>query len=280
MRRVEAFAVARLAVAGPIGFVNHTRRARRLDFTRAASRALALFIAATILNLSAAFAYASPVARKRAVEMRLMGVLTRATGGVTVDGSPAVSGQTIFSGSAFVTARNSLSTLSLGNLGRVELAPDTSLVLDFSGASVTGSLDAGRVRVYAPSGLLASVTTPDASVACDNTSGQPAVFSVAIESGVTNVSVQTGRVEVRAASGAVQRLSAGESYSSAQTQQQDSPPQQNLSGKKRNGLFLTIAAAVAVVIIVLTGRDDEKIPNNGCEPGPVILSGQSEPRCL
>jgi ferric-dicitrate binding protein FerR (iron transport regulator) len=260
MRRINA-SEARRAVSGRIGVFNGAHSVQRV---------FAFLVAVAVLNLSAVAAYASPGASAHAGEITVVG-------GATVDGSPAVSGQTIFSGSVFDTERNSLSTISLGNLGRVELAADTSLKLDFSGARVAGSLDAGRVRVFIPEGLSAAVKTPDAVVASD--AGQPAVFSVATERGATTVVVQAGRVEVRAGE-AQRRLNAGQSYSSAEGAQPQQGAGQSLTGGKRKGLFAAIAAAVAVVVIVLTARDDKQIPSSNCVGGPIILSGVMENPCF
>ena len=216
---------------------------------RTTLRALALLLAAALLNLSAAPAAhasgASPGARAYAGEVTVFG-------DVKVDGSPAASGQTIFPGSAVATWEKSRSVVNLGPLGRLELSPRTSVSLDFGGAGTNCALEGGRVRVYAPAASAASVKTADAAVS--SVGEAAAVFSVESFGGKTNVVVQRGRAEVRA-DGGVHRLSAGETYTTA-----PKPEPRKMSDDERKGLYVAIAAAVAVVLIVLAARgsgDDE-----------------------
>jgi ferric-dicitrate binding protein FerR (iron transport regulator) len=251
MRRVVATAARR---AGSDRIFPATGRRGRL-------RAGALLVAAAVLNLSAASAGAS----SRTGELTVVG-------SATVDGTPAVNGQTVFPGSAYTTDADSRSTVNLGNFGRVALAPDTSLRLDFYGARVATSLDAGSVRVAVPTGLSAAVVTRDAEVTSD--AARPAVFGVGVADGGTNVSVQAGRVEVRAGE-ALHTLTAGQTFSSAPTPQTPQGSGQNLSGGKRKGLFVAIASAVAVVIVVLAGRDKMTPADTGCDTcfgGPIAPS--------
>jgi hypothetical protein len=139
------------------------------------------------------------------------------------------------------------------------------------------SLDAGRVRVYAPTGLSANIKTSDVAVASSRE--ESAVFTVATERGATNVFVQGGKVEVRAGE-SLHRLTAGQSFSSAPAAQTQQGSGQNLSGGQRKGLFVAIAAAVAVVVIVLTARDDKQIPSSNCVGVPIVPSGVSENPCF
>jgi len=235
--------------------------------TRTTFRALALLLASALLNLSAAAAAHASDASPGARAYAYAGEVT-VVGAVSVDGSPAASGQTIFPGSAVATWEKSRSVVNLGPLGRVELSPKTSLSLDFGGAGTNCALEGGRVRVYAPAESAASVKTADASVSAAG--GAAAVFSVESVGGKTNVVVQSGQAEVRAGGG-VHRLSAGESYTTAPKAEP-----RRMSDDKRKGLYVALAAAVAVVIIVLAARggDDDEIIG-GCID---VLSGES--RCF
>lgn len=254
MNRVSARAARRRASV----------RLRLRDGGHTAFRALALLLAAALLNLTAAPAAAnvtaaSPGARSYTGEVTVVG-------DVNVDGSPAASGQTIFPGSDIAALEKSRSVVNLGPLGRVELSPRTTLKLDFGGAGTACALEGGRVRVYAPAESAASVKTSDAAVS--SAGGATAVFSVESAGGKTNVSVQSGQALVRAADG-VHTLSAGETYTTG-----PSPaPRRELSDDQRKGLYVAIAAAVAVVIIVLAakGGDDEEI--HGCID---VISGESK----
>jgi hypothetical protein len=118
------------------------------------------------------------------------------SGQVTVNGQSAISGATVFSDSTVTTAQNSSAVVSLGKLGRVELLPNSSVKLSFSETSITGMLDAGRVRVSTPSGVSANFSTKDGAVIADGS--QAAVFTIDTECGNTVVASQGGQVMLRA----------------------------------------------------------------------------------
>src|SRR5688572_11077667 len=58
------------------------------------------------------------------------------SGQVTVNGQAVVSNTTIVSGAVIVTAPGSSATVSLGNLGRVEILEGSSMTLRFSDNSI------------------------------------------------------------------------------------------------------------------------------------------------
>src|SRR3712207_6420776 len=62
-------------------------------------------------------------------------------GQVSVNGTNAISGATVFSDSAITTGQNSSAVVSLGKLGRVELLPNSSLKLSFNDTGVTAMLE-------------------------------------------------------------------------------------------------------------------------------------------
>jgi hypothetical protein len=69
------------------------------------------------------------------------------TGEVTVNGEVAKSGRTIFSSNSIVTSEKYSAIVNLGNVGAVELAPNSNLVLSFSRSGISGELTSGSVRV-------------------------------------------------------------------------------------------------------------------------------------
>lgn len=224
---------------------------RFLSSQSRAARALLLLLAAALINLS------SLAPRAEGVASRHTGEVTDANG-VAVDGSPAVRGQTFFSGSRLESAGKFLSLLSLDNQGRVELSGAASLRLDFDEAHLGGALEAGQLRVYAPRGVAANFATADARVVKD--ASVHASFRLRTAEGFTEISVQSGALEVRA-NGSARTLKAGETYSTAPGPQ----TRQNLSGRKRAGIFAAIAGAVALVVIVLAARgDNEVLDFGGC----------------
>ena len=240
------------------------RGGRPADISRGARRACALLAAAALLNAAAPARAAAESARRP----RPSGQVSLAAG-LAVDGLPAVVGQTVFSGSSFDTAEKSRGALELGNRARLELSGATALKLDFSDGGVGGSLSSGGARVSVPRGVAASLATADASAVSETS--EPALFSFQVSAEGTTLTVQSGRVEMRAG-GAARKASAGETLRAAAGSQPLPPQGNSLSSGKRAGIFIGIAAAVAAVIIVLAGRDDDSD-----EPCPVIVISPGGP---
>ena len=133
--------------------------------------------------------------------------LIQLTGQVSVNGTAAISGATVFSDSTMTTAARSSAVVSLGKLGRVEVFPDSTMKLNFDDRSVSVSmLDAGRVRVSSSSNVNAGVTTKDGQVV--STGKQRNEFIVDTRCGNTFVAVKKGTVELRAGS-SVKQIAAG-----------------------------------------------------------------------
>jgi hypothetical protein len=117
------------------------------------------------------------------------------SGQVTVNGQNAVSNSGVISGSTITTGANSTATISLGKVGRVELSPDSSVMLKFSDNSITGVLSEGDVRVSNSIGIAATITTKDATVIAD--AGQANNFEVGVECSHTHVNSFIGLVTMR-----------------------------------------------------------------------------------
>ncbi len=66
---------------------------------------------------------------------------------VKVNGEAAQNGRSIFSSSTIVTSENAGAIINLGKVGKIELAPNTSLTLSFNDKNIDGNLLAGRVTV-------------------------------------------------------------------------------------------------------------------------------------
>jgi ferric-dicitrate binding protein FerR (iron transport regulator) len=125
---------------------------------------------------------------------------------VTVNGTNAISGATVFSDSTVTTAKGSSAVVSLGKLGRVEVFPDTTVKLTFTNSTITATLEAGRVRVSSSSGVTTTVTTSDGQVV--TTGSRINEFTVDVSCGNTFVSVKKGSVELRAGT-TVKQIAAG-----------------------------------------------------------------------
>lgn len=83
---------------------------------------------------------------------------------VTVNGEAAQNGRSIFSSSTIATPKNSGAVVNIGKIGKIELAPDTNLILSFNEKGIEGSLSAGRITVLNASENV-SIKTVDGTTA-------------------------------------------------------------------------------------------------------------------
>jgi hypothetical protein len=216
-------------------------------------RAAVLCLALAVLNLHVA----TVIGADAKTELPPAGEITLA-GRVMVDDAPAISGQTLFSGSTIVVAPASHSTLSLGNHGRLELSAVTALKLDFSDHQVTVTLKAGRLRLFAPAGVKARLTSADTSVLAD--SRQPALFNVETgRNGETTVFVEEGQVEMNLRA-RTQLVTAGYSLSTSG----DSPTlvkqRHHASSLKGDGLLAGIGGMLSTLSIMLARSGNQGRP--------------------
>ena len=226
--------------------------------------ALSLSLAVAVVCTYSMVALAAPQQTAPSGELSVVGQ-------VSVNGTSAISGATVFTDSAITTGQNSSAVVSLGKLGRVELMPNSSLKLTFSEGTVTGALDAGKVRFSTSTGIASSVVTKDGTAVADNTS--PNVFVVDVECGNTVVATQSGRVELRAG-GAVKQVAAG-NQDTAGTAQPGSRCTRltrdtdfgDLDGGRLALLLLGVGGAIAAAI--LATQDDDDFQFGGT---PIVIS--------
>ena len=225
---------------------------------------IALGLAVAVLSFYSMVAFAQTPEN----QARPSGELT-ASGEVTVDGARAISGATIFSDSTISTAQNSSAIISLGQLGRVELLPGSTLRLSFTDNGLNGSLEAGRVRVSKMQNASANITTRDASAAA--TTPETAMFTVDVECGNTFVSTQTGRVEVRTAN-ETRQIAAGQDTMAGQMQpgvrcsRLEREGMRGIGGGALAGLLLAAAGAIAAAIYATTRGSDIEVGAPGGTP--------------
>jgi len=79
---------------------------------------------------------------------------------VTVNGETAQSGRSIFSASTITTPENANAIINLGKLGKIELAPNTTLTLTFNEKNISGNLLNGKVTVLGTSDVV-SINTAE-----------------------------------------------------------------------------------------------------------------------
>jgi hypothetical protein len=205
-------------------------------------KSLASFLAVAVLSVYSMFVLATP-----GYAAPMAGELS-AFGAVTVNGQKAASGTTVFSDSMIVTATDANAMVNLGKAGRVEVLPGSTIKLSFSENSLSGQLEAGQVRVSAPAGVAASVTTKDGVVT--SASGRANVFTVDMTSGKLNAVATTGAVT---ANGKVMAA-------------KDDDDDDGLSGGALAALVLAAGGAIAAIIIA--GRSENNDLNFG---GTVVV---------
>ncbi len=83
---------------------------------------------------------------------------------VKVNGEAAQSGRSIFSSSTIATPENASATVNIGKVGKIELAPNTTLALSFDEKGINGDLLAGRVTVLDSSDTV-NIKTLDGTIA-------------------------------------------------------------------------------------------------------------------
>jgi hypothetical protein len=207
-------------------------------------KTMAAFLSVAVLSVYSMIALASPEAKVASGELTV-------SGQVTVNGQQVISGGTLFSDSVIVTSDNSSATVSISKVGRVQLAPNSSLTLSFTDKAITGLLDSGIANVSTLAGTSVNLTTKDGSVVVDGS--QATSFTVNAKRGTTVVSTQVGLVELRAG-GAVKQIAAGESASAGTP----NPPADEDTGMSSGALaVLLIAAGGAVLAAIWATRDDE-----------------------
>jgi hypothetical protein len=98
------------------------------------------------------------------------------TGQVSVNGISAVPGISVLSRSRIRTGHDGVAVVSLGRKGRIEIGPDSDLVLQLSAGTIGGTLMAGRAVVSASPGTGISLAMAEATATTD---GQQAALLVA-----------------------------------------------------------------------------------------------------
>lgn len=93
---------------------------------------------------------------------------------VLVNGETAQNGRSIFSSSTITTPDNANAIISIAKLGKVELAPNTTINITFDETGINGDLTAGKVTVLGattdvniktPNGQITKLNAGDSAVA-------------------------------------------------------------------------------------------------------------------
>jgi hypothetical protein len=209
-------------------------------------KSIAALVAVAVLSVYSMVVLASPGA-KASGELSI-------TGQVTVNGQKVISGGTLFTDSTIVTAEQSSAIVSLGKLGRVEIAPNSSLRLSFADSNISAMLETGSAHLSTLAGTTVNLTTKDGMVVVDGS--QATSFTVNASRGKTSVATQTGLAEFRSG-GSVKQIAAGESATAGTPNPQGSSDDDDgISGGALAVLLLAVGGAVAAVLYATMHNND------------------------
>lgn len=211
-------------------------------------KSIAACLCVAVLSVYSMVVLASPGASALSGELSI-------SGQVTVNGQKAISGGTFFSDSVIATADQSSSTVSISKLGRVDLAPKSSLRLSFTETSIMGVLDSGSAHVSTLAGVSVNLTTKDGAVVVDGSHATS--FTVDVAHGNTALATESGLAELRTA-GVVKAIAAGESATagSPSPQAKKGDEDEGMSGGKLAVLLLAAGGAVAAVFYAALHNND------------------------
>jgi hypothetical protein len=206
---------------------------------------IAVCVAVAVLSVYSMVVLAAPGA-KASGELSV-------SGQVTVNGQKVISGGTLFSDSTISTADQSNASVSINKLGRVELAPNSSLRLVFSDNSINAMLETGSAHVSTLVGVSVNLTTKDGTVIVDGS--QATSFTVSASRGRTSISTEAGLAQLRTGS-TVKQIAAGESAMAGVPSPQTDSDDDGMSGGALAVLLLAIGGAVAAVLYAALHNND------------------------
>lgn len=176
---------------------------------------------------------------------------------VTVNGEAAQTGRTVFSSNTITTPANAGATVNLGELGQVELAPNSSINLSFGEKAINGTLLNGRVKVSGANDVAANIQTSSAAVAAEP--NQAKVFTVSFVNGKTNVTSETGVVTMN---------EAGKTVAVGQTT--DADDDETFFGAGSGVLIAVLigAAAAGLIYVAVDGSNEVNLAGGGVVVSP------------
>jgi hypothetical protein len=134
----------------------------RLNLKKA-SQALALLLICAVTQIYVMAAPTTPDnPKERASSAQLFGRLTTfGAGKVAVNGSIVPSGTTVLSGSQLQTSETAGATISLGAIGKLDLAPKTKVTLVFDQNSISVNVASGEANLTTSEDVTGSLVTSD-----------------------------------------------------------------------------------------------------------------------
>lgn len=191
------------------------------------------------------------------------------TGNVTINGTQAISGATVFTDSKVKTARNGAATVNLGKLGRVQLGPESEMVLSFADGRIGGNLTAGRAVVSTQAGVAISVATAEGVAVADGKDASTLTIDVTCG----NTRVAASRSDAKITSGSkVEYVAAGSEVSVGS---QTAPRCARLSTANQ-GQGLSPGAVAALIIAGVGGAVAGIVAasqSDNVTPSSIVVSG-------
>jgi hypothetical protein len=128
--------------------------------------AIALFLVFAVTQVYVQASLVASTARntKGATALVSGKLATRNGSLIKLNGNDVGAGTTILSGAQIQTPTGIGATVQLGALGKVDLAPETSLMLSFGQSNVDVKLDSGYVVLTTMKGIDGTMTTPNGVV--------------------------------------------------------------------------------------------------------------------
>jgi hypothetical protein len=189
-------------------------------------------------------------------------------GNVTINGTSAISGSTVFNNSLVKTQRGSGATINLGKLGRVQLGPESEMMLRFADNSIEGNLITGRAVLNTPPGVAINIATADGVTTADGK--QASALTIDVTCGNTRVAPTRNSAKI-SASGKDQYVAAG---SEATVGQAQAPRCARLSTAREPGLSrgavaaLVLAGAGGATAAIIAGTQADDV-----SPTSIVVSG-------
>ena len=183
---------------------------------------------------------------------------------ITMSGVNAKTGDTVFSGQTLDTPAGTGASVYLAGLGRVEMAPGTSLTLSFGDSRVSARLAAGCAILAPGEGVEGVVETKGAT---EKTVSAPINLCVDAEGAI----VQNQQDDDDKKKGAA-AIPGGS----------QAPPTSATAGGLSNAaaILLTVGAVVAFSVIAHELISDSENPGaSGCTPGPINPSSGLPSTC-
>jgi hypothetical protein len=217
----------------------------------ASSLAGAVFITSSMVSLAA------PGNQPQMAELTVSGAsIDGEAPAVSINGERAFSGRSVQSSTTVTTPATSSATINLGKLGRIELAPNSSLNLNFNENGFSGNLLAGRVRVAGATNAEASIQTSDSTVVADKT--QSKAFAVDFDANATRVATESGSVMLNGKTKSV-KVNAGET----KTTSQDNDDNDGDIVPGSVVLYSIIFGAAAAVLIYVAATSNNEVSVGG-----------------